>query len=131
MRSLHLLGVKTYYVGRCRGSQALLVTKIETHGQWKHLSSCYVLVPVECKIPRFVQFINKDSSAGETNKTPGELFLLAAFTLMSSWVNDSKQTSDNVWNLNHNLIIVNYFKISEFVQPFLFLTYNFFSYYSC
>lgn len=27
-------------------------------------------MPVECKIPRFVQFLNKDSSAGETNKTP-------------------------------------------------------------
>lgn len=27
-------------------------------------------LPVECKIPRFVQFLNKDSSAGETNKTP-------------------------------------------------------------
>ncbi|XP_020602941.1 nucleolar and spindle-associated protein 1-like [Orbicella faveolata] len=27
-------------------------------------------MPVECKIPRFVQFLNKDSSAVQTNKTP-------------------------------------------------------------
>lgn len=30
------------------------------------------LVPAECKIPRFVQFLGKESAA-ETNKTPGEL----------------------------------------------------------
>ena len=45
------------------------------------LSACYVLVPVECKIPRFVQFMNKDSTAGETNKTPGKLYLSAASTI--------------------------------------------------
>lgn len=27
-------------------------------------------MPAECKIPRFVQFLGKESSAGETNKTP-------------------------------------------------------------
>ena len=31
-----------------------------------------ILVPAECKIPRFVQFLGKESAA-ETNKTPGEL----------------------------------------------------------
>ena len=29
-------------------------------------------MPAECKIPRFVQFLGKESAA-ETNKTPGEL----------------------------------------------------------
>lgn len=58
-----------------KGSKALSVmAKSKTRfSEEKLLSVYYVLVPVECKIPRFVQFIEKDSSAGEANKTPGEL----------------------------------------------------------
>ena len=58
-----------------KGSKALsIVPKRKTHfSEEKLLSDYYVLVPVECKIPRFVQFIKKDSSAEEANKTPGEL----------------------------------------------------------
>lgn len=52
-------------------------------------------MPVECKIPRFVQFLNKDSSAGETNKTPGKLFLSAA--------SKNRLVIINVWNLDDNL----------------------------
>lgn len=59
------------------GSQAfLLIAKNKSQFIYLVLKENFflpLLVPVECKIPRFVQFLNKDSSAVQTNKTPGKL----------------------------------------------------------
>lgn len=49
-------------------SAALLCHKLSY--EWTFFYN--ILVPAECKIPRFVQFLGKESAA-ETNKTPGEL----------------------------------------------------------